>query len=144
MVAGDFEPFSKDLFDQLVVTTTQKPYAKVEVNAIERPCVIKQSIARKFRELITRIDISKHRTVNSKFNRNYRVIHQKGRKVSMHLRLKVKIELAKLLNEGHIEKLSNCFDKFFIFSIAITVKKDQSIKIALDSKTINKIIYKNK
>ena len=101
-------------------------------------------LAKEFRELISRIGKSKHHTVNSKFRKNYRVTHQKGRKVSIHLQLKVKIELEKLLNEGHIEKLTNCSDKFFISPIVVTVKKDQSIKIALDSKILNKAIHKNK
>ena len=56
----------------------------------------------------------------------------------------MKIELEKLINEGHIEKLTNCSDHFFISPIVITVKKDQSIKIALDSKILNKAIHKNK
>ena len=62
----------------------------------------------------------------------------------IHLQTKVKIELEKLLKEGHIEKLTNCSDQFFISPIVITVKKDQSIKIALDSKILNKAIHKNK
>ena len=49
-----------------------------------------------------------------------------------------------MLNEGHIEKLTNCLGLFFISPIVITVKKDQSIKIALDSKILNKAIDKNK
>ena len=56
----------------------------------------------------------------------------------------MKIELEKLLNERHIEKLTNCSDQFFISPIVITVKKDQSIKIALDSKILNKAIHENK
>ena len=48
------------------------------------------------------------------------------------------------MNERHIEKLTNCSDQFFISPIVITVKKDQSIKIALDSKILNKVIHKNK
>ena len=47
------------------------------------------------------------------FKKNYRVIHQKGRKVPNHLQTKVKIELEKFLNEGDIEKLSNCSGQFF-------------------------------
>ena len=63
----------------------------------------------------------------------------------IHLQPEVKIELEKLLNRGHIEKLTNCSNQFFISPIVITVKKDQSIKIALDSKKIlNKAIHKNK
>ena len=101
-------------------------------------------LAKEFSELISRIGKSKHHTVNSKFHRNYRVTHQKGRKVPIQLQSKVKIELEKLLIEGHIEKLTNCSDQFFISPIVITVKKDQSIKIALDSKILNKSIHKNK
>ena len=77
-------------------------------------------------------------------DRNYRVTDQKARKVPIHLQPKVEIELEKLLNEGHIEKLTNCSDQFFISPIVITVKKDQSTKIALDSKILNKAIHKNK
>ena len=42
------------------------------------------------------------------------------------------------------EKLSSCSDEHFISPIVITVKKDQSIKLALDSKVLNKAIHKNK
>ena len=49
-----------------------------------------------------------------------------------------------MLNEGYIEKLSNCSDHFFISPNVITVKKDHSIKIALNSKILNKAIHKNK
>ena len=42
------------------------------------------------------------------------------------------------------EKLTNCSDQFFISPIVITVRKDQSIKIALDSKILNKAVHKNK
>ena len=62
----------------------------------------------------------------------------------IHLQPRVKIELEKILNEGHIEKLNNCSDQFFISPIVFTVKKDKSIKIALDSKILNKAIHKNK
>ena len=31
----------------------------------------------------------------------------------------------KLLQEGHIEKLNNCSDEYFISSIIITVKRDK-------------------
>ena len=53
-------------------------------------------------------------------------------------------ELERLQTEGHIEKLSSCSDEHFVSPIVITVKKDQSIKLALDSKVLNKAIHKNK
>ena len=53
-------------------------------------------------------------------------------------------ELERLQTEGHIEKLFSCSDEHFISPIVITVKKDQSVKLALDSKVQNKVIHKNK
>ena len=145
VVADWFRPIlERGLFDQLGITISPKPCPHTEINNIETPCAIKKSLAKEFPELISRIGKAKHRTVNSKFHKNYRVTHQKGRKVPIHLQPKVKIELEKLLNEGHIEKLTNCSDQFFIYPIVITVKKDQSIKIALDFKILNKAIHKNK
>ena len=78
------------------------------------------------------------------------VLHiKKGKKVPIHLQLKVKFELEKLLNEGHIENLTKTLtltltNQFFISSIVIIVKKIQSINIALDSKILNKAVHKNK
>ena len=145
VVADGFRPIlGRDVFDQLGIIISQKPCPNVEVNNIDQNCSIERSLAKKSPELISRIGKSKHHTVNSKFHKNYRVTHQKGRKVPIHLQPKVKIKREKLLNEGHIEKLTNCSDQFFISPIVITVEKDQSIKRALDSKILNKAIHKNK
>ena len=57
---------------------------------------------------------------------------------------KVSAELKNLSEQGHIEKLQECSDKNFISPIVITVKKDKSVKLALDSKIVNKSIHKNK
>ena len=40
--------------------------------------------------------------------------------------MKSKTEIEKLLEEGHIEKLNNCSDQYFISLIVITVKKDHT------------------
>ena len=145
VVADGFRPIlGRDLFDKLGITISQKPCPNTEVNNIEPPWVIEKSFAKEYPELISQIGKSKHHTVNSKFHKNYRVKLEKERKVPIHLQPKVKIELEKLLNKGHIEKLTNRSDQFFIFPIIITVKKDQSIKKALDSKILKKVIHKNK
>ena len=135
---------ARDLFDQIAITFFQKPCPKTEVNTVKTPRVIKRSLAKEFPELILGSGKPKHRTVNSKFHRNYRVTHQKGRKEPIHLQPKVKIEMEKLLNEGHIGKLLNCSDHFFISPIVIIDNKDQSIKIALESKILNKAIHEKK
>ena len=53
-------------------------------------------------------------------------------------------ELSKLLSEGHITKLDKYTSDCFISPIVITVKKDDSIKLALDAKPINRQLYENK
>ena len=103
VVSDGFRPiFGRDLFDQLGKIISQKLCPNTEVNNIEPPCAIKRLLAKEFPDLISRIGKSKNHSVNSKFHKNYRVTHQKGEKVHIHLQPKVKIELEKLLNEGHI------------------------------------------
>ena len=133
-----------DLFDQPGIKIWGKCYCpKTEVNAIETPCLLKQLLAKKISYLISELENLNTNRLTQNF-KNYRVIHQKRRKVPIHFQPKVKIELEKFLNEGHIEILSNCSYQFFISPIVITVKKDHSNKMALDSKILNKAIHKNK
>ena len=54
------------------------------------------------------------------------------------------MELKKLLDGNHIIKLNSCSDKNFISPIVITVKRDKLVKVALDSKSLNKSFHKNK
>ena len=60
------------------------------------------------------------------------------------LQEKVDKEIDKLLRQGHIEKLTECSDKYFVSPIVITVKKDRSVKLALESRELNKQVHKNK
>ena len=144
MVADGFRLIiGRDLFDQLEIIISQKLFPKNEVKAVDVPCAVKHSVAKEFQQLLSRIGKSKNHTVNSKFHRNYRVTHQKERKVPINLQPKAKIELRKLLNEGHVENLSN-FWPVFRFSNCYYGKKDKSIKIGLESKILNKAIHKNK
>ena len=53
-------------------------------------------------------------------------------------------ERERLIAEGHVERLQNCTDDQFVSPIVITVKRDGSIKLALDSKELNKMESKNK
>ena len=48
------------------------------------------------------------------------------------------------MNEVHIVKLQECSDKYFVSPIVITVKNDGSIKLALESRELNKQVHKNK
>ena len=70
----------------------------------------------------------------SKLYKHLQPRHQKGRRIPFNLQDKVNNELKKLLAEKHIIKLTNCPDKYFISPIVVTVEKDQTIKLALNSK----------
>ena len=134
----------RDLFDQLGLAVTQSTSQKGNrVKNISSP-EFKEQIAKTFPELISRIGRSKNHGAKSKFHKYFQPRHQKGRSIPINLQEKVNIELKKFLDEKNIKKLSSCPDKYFISPIVVTVKKDQTIKLALDSKVLNKAIHKNK
>ena len=97
-----------------------------------------------FPGLISRIGKSLKHSVKSIFHNNFTPTHQKGRRVPINLQLLVNDELKKLLAEKQVIKLNSCSDKNFISPIVITVKRDKTVKLALDSKILNKSIHKNK
>ena len=49
-----------------------------------------------------------------------------------------------LLKDGHIKKVEKIQDDLFIQSTVITVKKDKSVKIALDARALKESIAKDK
>ena len=73
-----------------------------------------------------------------------RFTHQKRQRVPINLQSNVNIEIGELIHNGRFEKLDNCSDQNFISPNVTTVKRDQSIKLALDTKIINKSIHKYK
>ena len=68
----------------------------------------------------------------------------KGRRVPLQLVENVEQELQKLINDNQIIRLEKCPDDFFDKPRSNNCKKDKYIKIALDSKELNKAIHKNK
>ena len=97
-----------------------------------------------FKPLFDRKGRSVHHVVNITFKYPLCPIQEKGRRILIHVQGKVEKEIEKLLLEGHIQKLDKCTSDCFIAPIVITVKKDDSIKLALDAKPINRQLYKNK
>ena len=87
-----------------------------------------------------------HHVVNTKFK--YPCVpfrrKEKGRQIPIHVHEKVEKEIKKLLSDGHIQKLDKCTSDRFIAPIVITVKNDDSIKLVLDAKQINRQLFKNK
>ena len=132
------------MFDRLGLAVTQSTSQKGNcVNNISSP-EFKELNAKIFSELISRIGRSKNHVAKSKSHKNFQPRHQKGWQIPINLQEKANTELKKLLDEKHIVKLSSCPDKYFISPIVVIVKKDQIIKLALDSKVLNQAIHKNK
>ena len=144
VIADELKPvIGRDLFDQLELAVTSSTSQKGNrINNISST-EFKEQIAKSFPELISRIGRLKNHVAKSKFHKDFQPTHQKGRRIPINLQ-KVNNELKKLLDEKHIVKLSSCSDKYFISPIVVTVKKDQTIKLALDSRVLNKAIHKNK
>ena len=78
------------------------------------------------------------------FNHDFISIQQKGRRIPVHLQERVEGEFNKLMDQNHVINLDECSDRQFISPIVITVKKDQTVKLASNSQNINKFIHKNK
>ena len=56
----------------------------------------------------------------------------------------VKREICRLLKDGHIVKFGEIEEDVFLQPTVITVKKDRSVKIALDARELNKNVIKDK
>ena len=76
--------------------------------------------------------------VITEFVENFKAVQQKGRRVPIQLKKRVEQEKIKTIRKNHVNKLEKFSDRQLIGPIDITVKKDQSRKLALDSELINK------
>ena len=101
-------------------------------------------ISGRFPDLKNRTGRSKNFMVNTYFNETIKPIQVKGKRIPIHLLPKVKLCIDQLLRDGHIEKLSRCSECCFISPIVITAKWDGSIQLALNSKLLNKQIFRNR
>ena len=131
---------SRDLFEVLGISITQTQFSDEGsmVNTINTQHPFKTRKENQFPQLTSRIGRSKVHIVDSKFHKNFQPKHQNVRRVPINLQERVNIEIIKVLQEEHIEKLNNCSDQYFISPIVITVKRDQTKKLVSDSKILNK------
>ena len=78
------------------------------------------------------------------FHSPLKPVQAKGRRVTLHLLAGVNEELKTMETEGHIIKVEKCGEDCFISPIVTTRKKDDPIKLALDSKLLIDQIFKNR
>ena len=81
------------------------------------------NFSKQFSNLFSSVGKIRNYIVQAEFFENLTPVQQKGRRVPILLQEKVDAEIDKLLKQGHIEKLSECSDKYFVSPIVITVKK---------------------
>ena len=137
----------RDIMDQLGLRLTMTTTNKGEKNLFNISNThkgISKWIFNKYPHLCTRLGRSKNHVAKSTFEKQFQPTQHKGRRIPLHLTEKVERELKKLTDEKQIKKLTKCSDEHFISPVVITVKSNQSIKIELDSKTLNDAIHKNK
>ena len=138
----------RNLLPQIGIQLKQTPAGK-SINAISEDTncsdqKITNYVKTSYPGLCTRIGRARNHMVHTTFLKEFKALQQKGRRIPIHIQEKVEQEVRYLIDQGHIVKLENCSYQQFISPMIITVKKDQSIKLAMDSKQINKMIQKNK
>ena len=84
----------------------------------------------------------KNHVVDTEIMENFKSVLRYGRSVPIHLQEREKQEIRKLIRQDHVKKLEKCSDKQVISPKITTVKNVHPIKLALNSKQINKYIHK--
>ena len=138
----------RDIMDKLGLRLSMAPQQKQGekqlLNISNTHQRLSKWIFQKYPHLCTRLGRSRNHVAKSTFKRGFNPTQHNGRRIPLHLTEKLENELKKLIEEKQIKKLTSCSDEYFISPVVITVKSDQSIKIALDSKILNDAIHKNK
>ena len=104
----------------------------------------KATLKGKFHKLFTENHTVKSVEVDIQLKEGSKLIQQKGRPIPIHLQPAVEKEIEKLKKQGHIGKAKNIGENCFVSPAVITIKKDKSVKIVLDSRKLNEITIKRK
>ena len=103
-----------------------------------------KQIAEEFPNLFKRSGRVNNYKIKIEMKENAKITQQKGRRIPLQLQNQVDKEIENLLKSGHIERVDKINDDVFIQPVVITVKKDRSVKIALDARALNESIAKDK
>ena len=125
----------------------QKSVGELGINKIEKEGEKlgqkTKTIVNKFPNLFSRKGKIKDHKIK-KIKENASISHQNGRRIPIQMQKAVDSEIKRLLRVRHIEKVDEIKEDVFIHLTVITVKKDRSVKIALDARALNKAIEKDK
>ena len=103
-----------------------------------------QQLVQEFPNLFKRRGRVNNYKIKTEMKNGTRITQQKGRRIPIQLQDQVDSEITNLLDQEHIERVDTIKDDVFIQPVVITVKKDRSVKIALDARALNDSIAKDK
>ena len=87
---------------------------------------------------------SKDISVKMNLKEGAQIKQQEGRPIPIHLQEQMAKELKRLIENGYLERATEISENCFVSPAVITVKKDKSIKKALDSRKLNEVTIKRK
>ena len=97
-----------------------------------------------FKELFERQGALKNCEGRTHFHEPLRTFQVKGKRVAIHVLPKVEETIQELLRYGHTVNLGKCTEDCFILPTVLTTKRDGLVKLALNSKLVNKQFYRNR
>ena len=103
-----------------------------------------QKAVSEYEDLFKNNHTIKDLAIDIQLKKDTKPIQQKGRPVPIHFQKTAKKELEKLIESGHLEKGDNTMENCFVSPAVISIKKDKSVKIALDSRKLNEACVKRK
>ena len=104
---------------------------------LDEPTNQSETIYAKFNKLFETNHTTKNIEVKIPIKPGCYPIQQKARPIPFHLQKDVKNELDRLIKSGHLERLETIEEDCFVSPVVITVKKDKTVKIALDARKLN-------
>ena len=140
---NDFTPLvGLNWFDDLQIEIrTNNNRAQIRTVQSEN---VREQMHTKFKKLFEENTTVKDTKVKIQLKPDVKPVQQKARPIPLHLQDAVEKEIQKLIASGHIEKLEEVPENTFISPAVITVKKDKSVKIALDSRKLNENCIKRR
>ena len=109
----------------------------ISVEKDEELCAESKQLSKEFPDSFKRNGRTRNHQVKNNLKSDAKVSQQKGRRNPIQLQNAVDAETKRLLKDGHIEEINDIKDDVFIQPTVITVKKDRSVKIALDARALN-------
>ena len=97
-----------------------------------------EKIFKEFGNLFKNNHTIKNLTIDIQFKEDAKTVQQKGIPLPIHFQKIAKKEF------GHLEKADKITENCFVSPAVITIKKDKSVKIALDSRKLNESRIKRK